>query len=100
MNDIDSYKKRVLSRSLIKYILGLIPRIYNYCKAELICSIARLRGATIGKNTYITLSLALKANKNLKIGYSTIIETSLIDLRDNVFIGNNVIINKKGFKLC
>lgn len=94
MNDFDAYIENIKNRTLLKYLIGLIPRILNYYKAEFICGIARLKGAEIGKNTYIPLKLAIRANNNLIIGDSTIIETVYIDLRNKVEIGSNVIINK------
>ena len=54
--------------------------------------IARKRGASIGENVVMPLSLARKANSNLKIGDHVSIQTDKIDLRNPVTIGNYVII--------
>jgi acetyltransferase-like isoleucine patch superfamily enzyme len=89
-----SYYEKINNRNKIHFIEGLIPRFINYYKSQIICSIAKLKGAKIGSNSYITLKLALKANNNLTIGNSSIIESHDLDLRDRIFIGNKVIINK------
>lgn len=96
MNNIDysNYKQKIQSRSFLKFLIGILPRFYNHFCAEINRKIAQINGASIGKNTYITFRLALKANKNLVVGHSTIIETSNLDLRDKIIIGNHVIINK------
>lgn len=96
MNNIDysNYKLKIQSRSFLKFLIGILPRFYNHFCAEINRKIAQLNGATIGKNTYITFRLALKSNKNLIVGNSSIIETSNLDLRDKISIGNHVIINK------
>ncbi len=56
--------------------------------------IARSKGASVGSDSSMPLKLALKANSNLIIGKDSIIESHLIDLRQKVVIGKNVIINK------
>lgn len=89
-----SYYEKITKRSKIHFIVGLIPRFINYYKSQIICGIARMKGAKIGSNSYITLKLAIKANKNLTVGNSSILESYDIDLRDKVYIGNKVIINK------
>jgi acetyltransferase-like isoleucine patch superfamily enzyme len=96
MNNIDysNYKLKIQSRSFLKFLIGILPRFYNHFCAEINRKIAQLNGASIGKNTYITFGLALKSNKNLVVGNSTIIETSNLDLRNKITIGNHVIINK------
>ncbi|SEP54770.1 acyltransferase [Flavobacterium urocaniciphilum] len=96
MNNIDysNYKNKIQSRSTLKFLIGILPRFYNHFLAEINRQIAIVKGARIGKNTYITFSLAIKANKNLCVGDSSIVETSNLDLRDTITIGNHVIINK------
>lgn len=96
MNNIDysNYTQKIQSRTFLKFLIGILPRFYNHFCAEINRKIAQINGASIGKNSYITLSLALKSNKNLVVGNSTIIETSHLDLRDKITIGNHVIINK------
>jgi acetyltransferase-like isoleucine patch superfamily enzyme len=93
-NEYKEYVIKIKSRNKKRFIIGLIPRFFNYYKSELINNIARIKGAKIGSNSYINLSLALKANRNLSVGDSSIIETKDLDLRDKIFVGNNVIINK------
>lgn len=88
------YKRRIKERSFLRFAIGLFPRFYKYYINSLIVNVSKFRGAQIGKNSSITWLLALKSNKNLKIGDYSIIETSKIDLREKVIIGNKVIINK------
>lgn len=89
-----SYTQRIKDRSRIRFILGLIARIKNYILNELVCFIARINGASIGKNTYVNFRLAWKSNSNLIIGYDCIVETDKLDLREKIIIENNVIINR------
>lgn len=91
---MSKYQENIRSRNAFRYMSGLLVRVIIYIKFEIIRRIALIRGASIGKNSNLTLSLALKANKNLVVGYSSIIETDQIDLRDKVIIGNKVIVNK------
>lgn len=96
MHNIDSsnYIKKIQSRTFLKFLIGILPRFYNHLCAEINRKIAHVNGASIGKNSYVTLSLAFKSNKNLVVGNSTIIETSHLDLRNKITIGNHVILNK------
>jgi len=89
-----TYHRKIKSRSIFHYLVGLMPRTVNHFKASMVCSIARFKGAKIGVNCYLPLSLALKANKNLVVGNSSIIETKNLDLRALIQIGQNVIVNK------
>lgn len=57
--------------------------------------IARKRGAVIGEEVVMPLSLARKANSNLTIGSHTSIQTDNIDLRSPVTIGSHVIIGSR-----
>jgi acetyltransferase-like isoleucine patch superfamily enzyme len=86
------YEENLKSRSLSRFIIGLIPRLKNYTIHSRARYIARKRGATIGNNTVIPLSLAKKANKNLVVGNNTSIESDQIDMRIPIKIGNKVII--------
>lgn len=89
-----SYEDRVQNRNFIKYYFGLLPRIKRSIEIGYSRYIARKNGATIGECTVIPLSLAKKANSNLKIGRHTSIQTDNIDLRSKVTIGDNVIIGQ------
>lgn len=94
--DIDfiksQYTTNIQKRSFFKYFIGLIPRIIQFVKHERARRIARNKGAIIGQNVVLPIALAKRANKNLIIGDNTSVQTSLIDLRNIVRIGNNVII--------
>lgn len=87
-----SYEKRVQQRTAFKFILGLGARLKVYLFLQYVLFIARRRGAQIGMNSVISLSLAKKANNNLIIGNNCSIQTDLLDLRSKISIGNNVII--------
>lgn len=90
-----NYEKDIKGRSTIRYILGLIVRWKLHFKYDKAVRIARKRGATIGENVVIPLSLAKAANSNLKIGDHVSIQTDKIDLRNPVTIGNHVIIGSE-----
>ena len=90
-----NYEKDVKGRSSFCYILGLIVRWKQHFKYDKAVRIARKRGASIGENVVMPLSLARKANSNLKIGDHVSIQTDKIDLRNPVTIGNHVIIGSE-----
>ena len=86
------YEKDIKSRSQLHYLLGLAIRWKQHFKYAKAVRIARKRGATIGEGVIMPIELALKANKNLIIGNHVSIQTSKIDTRASVRIGDNVII--------
>ena len=91
-----SYYTRIQNRGYFHYFSGLLIRFIQNIKYSLNRTIARSKGAIVGKNTIIPLCLAKEANANLVIGESTIIDGNVhIDLRAKVIIGNHVIINQK-----
>lgn len=102
LNEIDKtsiYYKRISERSLIHFIMGLIPRMKYYLKYQISKKIAIKNGATIGKNSRIQRNFAKQLNHNIYIGNTTSIENiSLSSNRYKLYIGNNVIINH-GVKL-
>jgi maltose O-acetyltransferase len=91
-DDRTLYEKNVQERTNFRYILGLIVRWKQHFKYARAVRIARKRGATIGEGVIMPISLAKMANKNLTIGNHVSIQTSFIDLRCPVKIGNHVII--------
>lgn len=90
-----NYEKDIKGRSTFRYILGLIARWKQHFKYNRAVRIARKRGATVGENVVMPLSLAKVANSNLKIGDHVSIQTDKIDLRNPVTIGNHVIIGSE-----
>lgn len=90
-----NYEKDIKERSTFRYILGLIVRWKQHFKYDKAVRIARKRGASIGENVVMPLSLAKAANSNLKIGDHVSIQTNKIDLRNPVTIGNHVIIGSE-----
>lgn len=89
-----NYSERIIKRNFLRFVIGLIPRTKNYLYYSLARMIARKKGAIIGVDCVLKLSLACKANKNLRIGNCSSIQTDCIDLRNSVTIGNNVIIGQ------
>lgn len=87
-----AYEMAVQDRSTLRYYLGLIARWKQQWKYKRARRIARKNGATIGEGVIMPISLAKKANKNLKIGDHVSIQTDKIDMRNPVTIGNQVII--------
>lgn len=87
-----AYERNIQDRSVLHYIIGLAVRWIQNLKYACARYIAQKRGATIGVNVIIPVSLAMHANKNLTIGDHTSIQTEKIDLRSPVHIGCNVII--------
>ena len=90
-----NYEQDIKVRSTFRYILGLIARWKQHFKYDKAVRIARKKGATIGENVVMPLSLAKVANSNLKIGDHVSIQTDKIDLRNPVTIGNHVIIGSE-----
>lgn len=90
-----NYEKDIKGRSTFRYILGLIVRWKQHFKYDRAVRIARKRGATVGENVVMPLSLAKVANSNLKIGDHVSIQSDNIDLRNPVTIGNHVIIGSE-----
>ena len=86
------YEEYVQDHSIFGYLRGLISRYITYLKYKHIQNIARRRGAKIGKGVIMPKSLAKKLNSNIIIGDHVSIQTSKIDTRAPLYIGNNVII--------
>jgi acetyltransferase-like isoleucine patch superfamily enzyme len=89
-----TYEKNIRSRTILHFLNGFVPRFFRYLKHERARRIARRRGATIGENTILPLTLAKSANPNLTVGHNTSIQTDKIDLRSPVQIGNHCIIGQ------
>ena len=92
MKELTLYEQRIQNRSFLRYLVGLLVRWHNYRKIKKNVIIARKNGATIGDEVVMPRDLAKRANKNLIIGNHVSIQSSNIDLRSPVIIGNNVII--------
>ena len=88
------YEKNIKGRSLLRYLLGLAIRWKKQFQYDKAVRIARKKGAIVGENVVMPLSLAKKANSNLKIGNHVSIQTDKINLRNPVTIGNYVIIGE------
>lgn len=88
------YYRDVLQRSKFHYLKGLLIRWKNNRKYAKAIRIARKNGASIGNDVVMPLSLAQRANQNLKIGNHVSIQSDKIDLRSPVTIGDYVIIGQ------
>lgn len=95
MDNIHSsnYTKHIGSRNVIHFMIGLIPRIFNWIKFEQCRKKAQRKGAKIGKESIILPKLSQKANSNLQIGDYSSIGSTKLDLRSPIHIGNHVIIS-------
>ena len=72
--------------------MGCLMRLRTYLKYQRRVRVARKNGANIGDNVVIPKHLAKIANKNLSIGNCSSIQSSQLDLRNSLRIGNQVII--------
>lgn len=95
MDNIHSsnYTKHIGSRNVIHFMIGLVPRIFNWIKFEKCRKKAQRKGAKIGKGSIILPELSQKANSNLQIGDYSSIGSTKLDLRSPIHIGNHVIIS-------
>lgn len=95
MDNIHSsnYTKHIGSRNVIHFMIGLIPRIFNWIKFEQSRKKALRKGAKIGKESIILPKLSQKANSNLQIGDYSSIGSTKLDLRSPIHIGSHVIIS-------
>lgn len=88
------YIQYVQNRSYYRYLRGLISRYFTFLKYQRIAQIARRKGAIVGEYVIMPKSLALKCNSNVVIGNHVSIESSSIDTRSPIKIGDYVIIGK------
>lgn len=91
-NIMTEYERNIKGRNYLHYLRGLAIRWKTHFKYAKAVRIARKKGATIGENVVMPMSLAKRANSNLKIGDNVSIQTDKIDLRSPVTIGSHVII--------
>ena len=88
------YELNVINKKSVRFLGGVIVRFKQYIKYWRAVRLARSKGATIGEDVVMPLSLAKKANKNLTIGSHTSIQTDKIDTRSPISIGSHVIIGQ------
>lgn len=86
------YEQYVRSKSRIRFLLGCLIRLKTHLLYVHRIKIARRRGATVGASSVIPLALAKRANSNLIVGDHTTIQTSNLDLRNSLVVGNQVVI--------
>ncbi len=85
------YEEYVNSKSRVRWIMGCLMRLRTYLRYQGRVRIARRNGASIGENVVMPKHLAKIANANLSIGNCTSIQSSNLDLRNRLSIGNQVI---------
>lgn len=85
------YEEYVNNKSMVRWILGCLMRLRTYIRYQKRVRIARRNGAKIGENVVMPMHLAKIANANLSIGNCTSIQSSNLDLRNRLRIGNKVI---------
>lgn len=88
------YNQRIQDRSFLHYFIGLIIRWKANIEYARRRNMARRKGAAIGEYSIIPMTLAKRANKNLRIGNHVSIQTDKIDLRNPISIGDYVIIGE------
>lgn len=89
---VTEYQKKIQNRTTFHYYIGLLVRWLQHFKYKRAVRIARKRGATIGEGVIMPIELAKKANNNLSIGNHVSIQTTDIDMRSPIKIGDHVII--------
>lgn len=87
------YYKNIANRSLLRFIIGLYPRLKQWIRFERARNKAIKSGGVIGRNVIILPELARRANVNLTIGDNSSIGSWKIDTRSPIKIGSNVIIS-------
>ena len=87
------YEKKIQSRSVFHYVIGLLIRWRLNIKYSIARKIARKRGAVIGIGVIMPIKLAKRLNNKVTIGNHVSIDTTnFSSFRYPIIIGNNVII--------
>ena len=86
------YEEYVRSKSILRFLMGIIVRWFYWQYYRLARYIAQKRGAQVGDNVAMSIKLARRLNSNVRIGNNVSIQTNFIDVRSPLVIGNNVII--------
>lgn len=86
------YEEYVRSKSILRFLMGIIVRWFYWQYYRLARYIAQKRGAQVGDNVAMSIKLARRLNSNVSIGNNVSIQTNFIDVRSPLAIGNNVII--------
>jgi acetyltransferase-like isoleucine patch superfamily enzyme len=94
-NQQTAYQRSIASRSVLRFLKGLVPRYISHLRNSYIVWVARRRGAIVGECVTMPYKLARKANYNLSIGSHSSIQTDRLDLRSHVTIGSFVIIGSE-----
>lgn len=89
-----TYHDRISSRSVVRKLIGLVPRVFIFVKYALYRLIARIRGAKVGHDSVLSFHTAITANRNLSIGEDCVVFAKHLDLRGAITIKDHVIINK------
>lgn len=87
------YVTKVKSRSLLKFTVGLFPRLLKYVKFYFIRLYLKNKGVKIGIGSTVNFKLAKRFNKNINIGNHTVINRiKIVSYTKKLSIGSNIII--------
>lgn len=87
-----AYESKIASRSVFRLLLGGVARFRSWLHIMKKVRKMRAQGAKIGLPIGIGRSIVLPASKNLVIGDHCSFQTSHLDVRSPLKIGNHVII--------
>lgn len=87
------YLERIRNRSFLNFLKGAIVRFPPFIKYLQATSIARKKGALVGKNVTMSKDFARKLNQNISIGDNvSILSCEISSVRYKLSIGSNSII--------
>ena len=86
------YIKNIKSRSFLRFLLGLVNRRIIFIKFSLIRLLLRIRGVGLGRGSIVFSHASKHLSSNFHMKSGVISDTSTIDCRAPVFIGDHVII--------
>lgn len=88
------YERQIVHRSMLRFILGALARIRNYCKYKRSAEKARKKGAKLGECVTLSPDFVCKLNSLVTIGSHTSIAQGcdLSSIFQPFTIGSHVII--------
>lgn len=95
---ITAYESRIRSRNLFHFLVGFVARVPSFISFRYALILARRKGAVIGKNVTVPVSVAKKMGSFIQIEDNVSINHSVsftslkypLKIRHHVIIGNNV----------
>lgn len=89
------YQSRVVNRSPIRYLMGLVTRLRNRLRMDYMIRGLRKSGAVVGERNSLTRRCKMGGGGKLIIGNCCSFQDVEIDTRAQVKIGNHVIIGDR-----